>query len=142
MSISQAPQLNGNFFYAEYVAKRYVCTIPSDLSFDEVLEPSFWTHVGYLLRQWDRIEVRPDGAAYVAELAVISAGPLFAKVAVVSKQDLAPRVDDAGKLSVEQVGKTFRVRRGRDVMKEGLDTRKEADRWIEDYTVNVKAKAA
>ena len=139
MPISQAPQLNSTFFHAEFVQKRYVCKIPADLTFDEVLKPAFWTHVGQLLRQWDRIEVRPEDATYVAELVVIDAGPLFAKVALVAKKALEVKSDDAASLLIEPVGGKFRVRRGADVMKDSLATRKDAQRWIDDYT---SAKAA
>lgn len=139
MPISQAPTYNSTFFYSEFVSKRYVCKVPADLAFEKVLEPSFWSHVGQMLKQWDRIEVRPEDASYVAELTVIEAGPLFAKVALVFKQSLEAKSDDASTLSIEPVGGKFRVRRGPDVMKDGFAIRKDAQRWIDDYTAKDKA---
>lgn len=133
MPISQAPMYNSSFFHEEFVSKRYVCKVPADLSFDEVLKPSFWTHVGQMLRQWDHIEIRPDDSAYVAEVVVVEAGPMFAKVALVSKTKLEVKVEDLSTLTVEFVGGKHRVRRGSDVMKDGFATKKDAERWIEDY---------
>lgn len=133
MPISQAPTYNSAFHHAEFVGKRYVCKVAADLSFDEVLKPSFWTHVGQMLRQWDHIEIRPEDCSYVADLVVVEAGPLFAKVALVSKTKLEVKAEDPAALTVEFVGGKHRVRRGSDVMKDGFATKKDAERWIEDY---------
>jgi hypothetical protein len=139
MPISQAPMYNTSFFYAEYVGKRYVCKVPADLSFDEVLKPAFWTHVGQMLKPWDRIEVRPEDLAYVAELVVVDAGPMFAKVALLSKQALEVKSEAAGALEIEFAAGKHRVRRGSDVLKDGFATKKDAQRWVDDY---LSAKAA
>jgi hypothetical protein len=134
MTISQSPRYNTDFFYAQYKGNRFVFEAPADLSFDEILKPSFWAHVASQLRQWDVIEVRPQGAAYRAELIVIESGHLFAKVALASKVILEAKSEDVSALDIEQIGNKFRVRRGPDVMKDGLATKKDAQRWIEDYT--------
>lgn len=139
MPISQAPQYNNTFFHYEFVSKRYVCKVPAELAFEQVLEPSFWAHVGQMLRPWDRIEVRPEDASYIAELTVIEAGQLFAKVALVFKQTLETKSDDASLLTIEFVGGKHRVRRGPDVMKGDFATKKDAQRWIDDYTAKDKA---
>lgn len=139
MPISQAPQYNSTFFHAQFVGERYVCKVPADLAFDEVLKPAFWTHVGARLKPWDHIEVRPEDASYIAQLVVIEAGPLFAKVALVSKTALEAKADDASALTVEFVGGKHRVRRGSDVMKDGFATKKDAQRWVDDYVGGQKA---
>lgn len=139
MPISQAPQYNGTFFHAEFVQKAYVCRVPPELAFDEVLKPSFWTHVGHMLRPGDEIKVLSTDLSYVARLIVVEAGSLFAKVALESKQALEVKSEDASALTVEFVGGKHRVRRGSDVMKGDFATKKDAQRWIEDY---VSAKAA
>jgi hypothetical protein len=134
MTISQSPRYNTDFFYAQYKGNRFVYEAPADLSFDEILKPSFWAHVASQLRQWDVIEVRPAGAVYKAELVVVEAGHLFAKVALDRKIALEAKSEDVKTLDIEQVGNKFRIRRGSDVMKDGLATKKEAERWIEDHT--------
>lgn len=138
MTISQAPQYNNTFFYSEFVSKRYVCKVPAELSFDEVLKPSFWTHVGQMLKPWDRIEVRPEDLSYIAEVVVVEAGPLFAKVALVDKRALEVKSEDASALTIEFVGGKHRVRRGSDVMKGDFATKKDAQRWVDDF-VGTKA---
>lgn len=143
MPISQAPLYNSTFFHSEFVGKRYVCKVPADLAFEQVLEPSFWGHVGQMLRPWDRIEVRPEDLSYVAEVIVIESGPLFAKVALVFKTTLEAKTEDVNTLTIEFVGGKHRVRRGPDVMKGDFATKKDAQRWIDDYVAkDSKDKAA
>jgi hypothetical protein len=140
MPISQAPRLNTSFFYAEFQSKRYVCTIPADLKFEEVLKPSFWTHVGSMLKPWDRIEVRPDDVSFIAELVVVDAGQMYAKVALLEKKVLDAIVSDADEMTIDPpINGKFRVRRGQDVVKDGLPTKKDAQRWIDDYKAGAKA---
>jgi hypothetical protein len=133
MSIAQSPRYNTDFFSAQYKSNRFVFEAPYDLSLDEMLKPSFWSHVANQLHQWDVIQIHPQGAAYKAELVVVEAGHLFAKVAVYRMVKLEVKEDDAKTLDIEQIGNKFRVRRGPDVMKDNLATKKDAERWIEDY---------
>jgi hypothetical protein len=133
MSISQSPRFNTDFFHAQYKSNRFVFEAPSDLSLDEMMKPSFWSHVANQLQQWDVIAIHPRGAAYKAELVVIESGHLFAKVALDRMVKLEVKEDDIKSLDIEQIGNKFRIRRGPDVMKDGLATKKDAERWIEDY---------
>lgn len=135
MSISQSPRYNTDFFMNRtgYKSNEFVYEAPADLSFDEVLKPSFWAHVASFLHQWDEIVIRQQGAAYKAILVVVEAGHMFAKVSLDRKVALEAKDEDVTTLDIEQIGNKFRVRRGPDVMKDNLTTKKDAERWIEAY---------
>lgn len=133
MSISQSPRYNSDFFPATHKVNTFVYEAPHDLPFDEMLKPSFWAHVASFMAQWTEIIIHPLGAEYIAELVVVESGHLFAKVALKSKVQLQAHGEDVKALAIEQIGNKFRIRRGPDVMKDGLSTRKDAERWIEDY---------
>ena len=135
MSISQSPRFNTDFFMNRtgYKSNEFVYEAPAELSFDEVLKPSFWAHVASYLHQWDEIVVRPQGAPYMAKLVVVEAGHMFAKVALDRKIPLEVKDEDIATLNIEQIGNKFRVRRGPDVMKDNFTTKKDAERWLEDY---------
>lgn len=125
-------------FRTEHRYCRYEVEVPVDLSFDEVLKPSFWAHVGSILRPRDVIELWPKDNSWMAELRVIESGPMFAKVALITKKALVTKADDGLEIESLQNGK-FRVRRGNDIMKDGLASKKDAQRWIDDYTAGAKA---
>jgi hypothetical protein len=142
MPISQAVRFNVDFHRSEHKRASYEAEVPSDLSFDEILKPSFWAHVGDMLRPRDVIEVWPKDNTWMAELRVVDCGHLYAKVALVSRTTMETREDDAP-LEIEALASgKFRVRRGPDVMKEGLASKKDAQRWIDDYAPKAKPAQA
>lgn len=63
--------------------------------FEKLLDPNYWAHVAPKLKPWDRIEVQPDGIGYFAELLVVDADRLWAKVKVIRYVDFTskPAVD-------------------------------------------------
>jgi len=138
MPISQAPRFNVEMFRTEHRHSRYEVEVDGGLPFDEVLKPGFWAHVGQQLRPRDFIEVWPKDNSWMAELRVIEAGPMFAKVALITKKQLEAKADDPLEVEPLQNGK-FRVRRGPDIMKDGFASRKDAQRWIDDYAAGAKA---
>jgi len=138
MPISQAPRFNVEMFRTEHRYCRYEVEVDAALSFDEVLKPGFWAHVGSMLRARDTIEVWPKDNSWMAELRVIEAGPMFAKVALITKKQLESKADDALEIESLDNGK-FRVRRGPDIMKDGFASKKDAQRWIDDYAAGAKA---
>jgi hypothetical protein len=134
MAPSQVPPLyNVGLFERERMSVPYVCGIPDGYAFEKVLAPAFWTHVGHMLKAWDRIEIRPDDRSYLAEVVVTDAGPSFAKVALLYKTDLVAKSDDVGSLSIECINGKFRVLRGKELIKGDLPSKKDAQRWIDDY---------
>lgn len=132
MPISQAPRFNLDMFMSEQRRTVYLVEVPVDLQFDEILKPSFWAHVGERLRPRDVIEVWPKDNTWRAEFFVIEAGRNFAKVSLREKHEVKTEKDDPLTIEPLATGK-FRVRRGNDVMKEDLASKKEAQRWIDDY---------
>lgn len=139
MSSSYAPRLNAGFKAAQYVIQTHWVEVTEEMPFKDVLEPSFWVHVAQYMRRGDEIVIDARDLSYTAKLKVIEVGELFAKVALISKIDLIAKSEDISALSVESVNGKFRVRRGKDVMKADLATRKDAERWISDYASESKA---
>ncbi len=135
MSPSQVPPLyNVGLFERERLSMPYVCGVPEGFAFSKVLAPAFWTHVGHILKPWDRIEIRPDDRTYVAEVVVTDAGPNFAKVALLYKTELVAKADDVASLTIDFANGKHRVLRGKEIMKPDFATKRDAERWIADYT--------
>lgn len=138
MNTQTPARYNNSFFFAEHVGRRFVCQVPVEqkegFQFQNVLKPGYWAHVAHYMKPWDVIEIRPDDFAYKAELVVIESGHLFAKVALVSKCDLSPQSESAANLEVEWSGPAtkWRVKRGRDVLKDGLASKDAGHKWITD----------
>ena len=59
---------------AETVRNVYQINIPAGTTPEELLEPTFWSHVAAKLRAGDRIEVVTGDAAWFAELRVMEVG--------------------------------------------------------------------
>lgn len=57
---------------------------------DNLKDPAFWAHVSgpKNFRPMDRIEAMPEDGSFWAELLVLSAGPLFAKVYVMRHYEI------------------------------------------------------
>lgn len=122
------------------------------MPFEDLLKPECWAHVAQLLRPGYRIEVLAEDGSYFAELLVVSAGRLWAKVAVLRKIDLTEAVGEAPAQGADTVmsimwsgpHSKFRVIRqnasgGKDVMRDGFETREEASVWMAEH---IKALAA
>lgn len=135
MSQSQTPaRYNNSFFFAAHVTQQYVCRVPADFKLDDALKPGYWAHVSAYLKAGHVIEIWPDDFAYIARLRVVEVGHLFAKVALEFHQKLELTGDDSSSLEVEWSGPStkYRVRRGRDVLKDGFADKKGAQRWIDE----------
>lgn len=120
--------------------------------FEDILKPEYWAHVAQSLRPWARIEVRAEDGSYFAELLVVNCGRLWAKVAVLRKVDLGDMASEAvpanpdpsfsvmwrgphAKHAVMRLGKAG----GKEVLREGFETKDEAATWMADH---IKALAA
>lgn len=135
MSQSQTPaRFNNSFHFATQLTQNFICKVPAEFNFDEVLKPGYWSHVSSYLKPGHTIEIWPDDFAYIAKLRVIEVGHLFAKVAVEHKQKLELTGDDSANLEVEWSGPhtKYRVRRGKDVLKDSFADKKLAQRWIDE----------
>lgn len=111
--------------------------------FEVLLKDGYWAHVSAKLKPGDRIEVRAEDGSYFAELMVMDAGRLYAKVAVlmhVKLDAIEVRESDmaVADYRVEHCGPQLKwcVLRGKDRLKEGLD-KASAVQWMQSH-----AKAA
>lgn len=77
----------------EAEAERHVWThtVPAGITFEEVQRPDYWSHVANLLRPCSRIEVLSEDMSWFAELIVLDADRLWAKVAPLRFVELASK---------------------------------------------------
>jgi hypothetical protein len=95
--------------------------------FEMLKSSAHWAHVSAQFRPGDRIEVFPPERTYFAELIVLDAGKLFAKVAVLRHERLTDAEDDIRQLSMGAHRVTWHgeamqwvVIRGTDVLKHSM----------------------
>jgi len=103
--------------------------------FESVLDPKYWQHVSGFLKPRDRIEVDAEDGSYFAELMVIDAGRLYAKVELMRKHDFAaPGVEAAtdSPYEIKWAGRAkWRVLRKADraPVRDGFNDRESAELW-------------
>ncbi|HEY9064717.1 MAG TPA: hypothetical protein VIO33_07010, partial [Burkholderiaceae bacterium] len=110
-------------------------TLPTD-----IVNPAYWSHVAAQLQQFDRIDVREETGAWLAELIVIDGGRNYAKV-YMAKLHLFHDTDriaaPAAKHRVEWKGpqRKHSVIRIADnqVLQEGFPDKSAASAWLENY---------
>lgn len=134
----KVPQLLPNRFkQADFMRTIYDVQCARDITPEELLEEGYWAHVAHLLRSGDRIEVRPEDNSFFAEFIVLGAGRLWAQVEMIRfvqlTRDRRPKTQS--QFTVEWGGShsKYRVLRGTDVVKEGLETDVIAERWIKSH---------
>lgn len=125
----------GKLIDAEAAQRGYVATPDFGTKFEELLRGEYWSNMANVLRKWDRITVRYDfeDDAYLAEFLVrASDGVRSVKVELLEKHDLrkfarAEEVHPPKGYEVRQLGASgFGVFKGKDKIKDGLDTREAA----------------
>jgi hypothetical protein len=62
---------------------------------ETVLQERYWAHVSVKLKRGDRIEVHAEDDAYFAELLVLDAGKLYAKVKLLSFSELYGTLEES-----------------------------------------------
>lgn len=104
---------------------------------EDTLKPSYWAHNARDLRPGTLIRLMPEGLEWYAELIVIDADAVSAKVKLLPNSygrlaDQATRKDAAGDFKVDRDGKTWRVVRKADgqVMQGGFHGEPDALAWI------------
>lgn len=135
------------FKNAEFERVIYQACPEAGVTFEEVCEPAFWSHVAEKLKPSDRIEVLAEDGSYFAELLVVDAGRLYAKVAVLrfvelSSPDVAGIEKTLAEFKVEFKGPTLKhvVIRLSDnqIVQDGIARKIDAEEWIREH---VKALA-
>lgn len=78
------------FQSAEYARTYYVYTVEAKTPYEALFEPAYWAHICSEkgLRAYDVIEVRTDEGLYFAQLLVLQADRLSARVAEIAYADL------------------------------------------------------
>lgn len=106
------------------------------VKYEDILDPTYWAHIAARLRPMDRIEVFAEDGSYWAELLVISAVRLSAKVIELRKQELSPSDASAGAndFVVQWKGPHHKhavVRlKDKQALQTGFETKEDAMAWL------------
>ncbi len=131
--------------FAEQMRNIWYVTPEVNTPFEALLDPKYWAHVSAKFRPRDRIEVDAEDGSYFAELLVVDAGRLFAKVVVLRKHELVPvEIQDLSPdFEVKWAGPhaKWRVVRKKDrgSLKDGFENRQDAEMYLASH---LKAIAA
>lgn len=125
------------FQQAEYTRDLWMADVPRGTTIDDLLDESYWAHVAQFLRPRARIEVMCEDNSYFVELLVLGVGKLYAQVVLLRAHELTQPIKRKviSPYNVEWSAGKFRVLRGFDIIKEGFDTEKDAQRWIDNHEV-------
>lgn len=141
----KAPRLNaGRIKAAEFVQVRYVVRPEAGVTLEQMLDPAYWTHVSRKMKAGDHVEVIADDNTWYAELLVLAAGPVWAKVAIINERSLLKTVEVAESETTDHPGfeikwggniDKFRVIRTEDneIISRGHDKKVEAAVWLDEY---------
>lgn len=123
---------------AEFVRKSYAATPEFGTTLDDVIDPKYWVHVAKQIEIGSRIEVKPDGADWLAELYVLKVDVHGVHLALLNKYELttankAPAVanDDEYEINFGGAAKWRVIRKSdREVMVKGLASKGECETWL------------
>lgn len=135
---------------SEYERTVYVATVEMGTTREDLMNPSFWTHFASKFRPWDRLEVRCDDGSFYAEYLILACDRVWAKVHELTYVNLTTSdvsqtqaaIQDG--LSVKWRGPHLKhsVLRGDGaVLREGMQTKAEADQWLAEYRQKISATA-
>lgn len=119
------------FSQAAYATNRWSVTFDPATPYERMFEPDFWSHVGRKLRIGDIIEVHAEDTTWYAELYVVAAHRLSAKVVELRKCALVHQAEvlpASSPLTVKWRGPHARycVMRGEHVVAEKFQSEAEA----------------
>ena len=145
-------QINPNRIkQAEYERTVYVVTVEMGTTKEDLEAPSFWAHFAAKFRPWDRLEVRCDDGSFYAEYLVLACDRVWAKVHRLSHVTLTTSdisqtqaaLQDGLEVKYRGPHLKFGVVRKQDgaVLKEGMQTKQEADQYLSEYRKNVGVPA-
>lgn len=137
----RAPMMHpSRMLTAEYSRQDFVANAEVAHTVEDLLQPSYWSHMASQLNAYDHIEVRADDGSWVVELLVTEVGKNYAKVIVRHKYDLVGALEPAA-ISVAHEVKfmgpqkkhvVIRLSDGQSI-KEGISKREEAEAWLKEY---------
>ena len=124
---------------AEYARRVHRVYPEQSAELKDLLDPGYWAHVAAEFTNGDMIEALPEGGAWYAQLIVVGCSKQHARVAVVSMTKLrsaeeAPKDKPAFTAEFKGPQRKWSVIRTSDksYVKEGLDSKEEALKWLED----------
>lgn len=137
------------FQLAEHARNVYVITVEENQKKEDVMNPDYWAHIAGKLRQYDEIMVRSDVGAFYGHLLVVACERTWAKTAVLSwvvleEGNVSEQEPTDYRVEYKGPYKKFCVIRVEDsaLLKDEIQTKKEANQWVEDYRITVGKKAA
>lgn len=136
------------FLSAEFGRNIWVVNAEAGTPLKAMLEPGFWAHVSVQMAPRDRIEVTAEDNSFYAELLVVDAGKLFAKVIVIREVKLGS--EDKSDLKNHTVlwggnNHKWRVVRKDDraLIKSGFEQKQDGELWALSHEKNLaESKAA
>lgn len=126
----------------DYARNSWMLTTESGVPYEAVLKSSYWVHIAYRLKQWDRVYVRAEDGAFYAELLVVMASKTDAVVTELLHKELAAVKMPDDEIQVDGytvrflgVNRKWTVIRNEDktVLREGLQSSAHATRWAQDH---------
>jgi hypothetical protein len=132
---------------AEQTRNVYTAVVESGTNLNHIQEPSFWAHVSgpKNIRPMDRIEVMPEDGSYWAELLVLNAGPMFAKVHLMRHYEIGEvgtaAVSDAFAVAWKGPMRQHAVIRVKDnaIMQDKFNSKEAALGWLAENAKNMAA---
>lgn len=115
---------------------RTIWQITPSVEVEELLNPDYWVHVSKNFKAGDRIEAIPEDRHYFAELFVLAASKNFIKVILLRAHVLIadPKPVEEEGYTIKFAGRAkWRVIQGKKVLKEGLDSKEEAEKWLKEH---------
>lgn len=114
---------------------------------DALLNPAYWAHVSVKMRRGDIVYALPADNSYWSELLVIDVGKLYAKVvqlrcvAISQAQLVTNPIPDGFEIKFRGKDSKWSVLRGKDVLKDKLESAQAAEGWLTDH-LKLAPKAA
>lgn len=120
------------FALSTYATNRWSVTLEYGVPYERVFDPDFWSHVARKMRIGDIVELHAEDTTFFAELYVVAAHRLAAKLVELRRFDLAPAVQvaaDTSPLTVKYRGPHNRycLMRGENIVQSGYQTAEEAE---------------
>ena len=132
--------VRGRFQLKEQGNRDWIATVEQGTGKEDLLEPSFWSHVSAQLTPYDKIEVRWDDGIGYAELLVTGCDRAYAKVHLLRYESLTSTDVSQTQFSKHEIKWRGPVRKWSVIrlsdetsIREELQSRDEAEIWLKDY---------
>lgn len=126
-----------------YLHNKFDYSVPRGTNHAELLRPDYWQHVANQFKQGDTITARAEDGSWRADLEVVSADRLWAKVYMLGFWDLTKSHENMPKTQEEEydvlyspMDKFFIIKKGQEnlpALKTGFQTKLEAYQWLDGH---------